>query len=886
MFTERRYGLQRLLHLQERLEARVRFELIRRYAVLVLSIAVLFSYGLPAQLFAQGSVGASITGTVTDASNHPLQGAAVTLKNRISGAVLHSASDDQGHFNFSGLASGSYDLTTVVAGFSSMTQTNLQLAAGQTQTIPVQMKIGSLEQNVEVQAIAGDSIAAQHALSQSSLDSQTAKSEIGSQYIREFTPPTTDYTEIIQIAPGTFSYNPNGIGLGQGTTYFRGFPDGDYDITWDGIPFEDTNTPTHHSWAFFPGLWIGSVDFDRSPGTASTIGPSTFGGSINLLSPEIPAEQSVLPSVSYGSFNTLLIDGQYNTGLLGSAKKLGLALDVHRLTSDGFETLNDQTRNAGDIKVGYKVSDRTSITGYSGVIHLSTNTPNNNPLRAQIENYGWNYLLQNTDPTSGFYQKYNYYNVPTDFEYVAVRSALNHGWYVDVKPYTYSYYNAQYYANDNSKDTTGLATGPDSSTGFITDDNCSTPVKKKTYSALPCAVDKLNSYRKYGETSTVSQASKYGIFRTGLWYEWAKTNRYQYPSNPLNHTDQTLPNFHERFWTNSYNPYIEYEWHATKKLTVTGGEKYAYYNMALTQYADDGKIVGQLGGATSVSSSGGFGSSLPSASANYHLTSNWSVYGQFGKGAEIPPSSTFDIAGGGAEVSQLPKPTETTTYQGGSILKLKRFTLDADVFRVKFQNNYVALAVANPNDPTYDLSEYYLGPDSVTKGFEAETNVALGWGFNVYANGTVGKAAYTGSGVPSDLYVADTPSYTQSLALTYQAHGFDLGAIEKRVGDHYNDNGSFHNQVYDAAFNNVNLFLNYTLRNHSIFNESKIRFSINNLFDDHSILDVSSSNSATAINGSTYLATTAPSPLDQLSLTSGRSFMFSFRMGIFPNRQK
>lgn len=829
---------------------------------------------------------ASASGSVTDTSSHAVQGATVTLKDHVSGKAQHSTTDDQGHFAFTGLTPGSYDLTASAPGFTTFTQMNLQLAAGQEKTLPIQLPVGSLEQNVEVQAIAGDSLAAQHALSQSSLDSETAKSEIGTQYIREFTPPTSDYSEIIQIAPGTFSYNPNGVGLGQGTVYFRGFPDGDYDITWDGIPFEDTNTPTHHSWAFFPGLWIGGVDFDRSPGTASTIGPSTFGGSINLLSPQVPGEQSIFPSVAYGSFNTLLADAQYTSPLLGPAKNVAFSLDLHRMTSDGFETLNNQARNAADIKVEWKPTDRTTVTGYSGVIRLSTNTPNNNPLRAQIANYGWNYLLQNNDPTSAFYQAYNYYHVPTDFEYVGVKSALGHGWFLDVKPYTYSYYNAQYYANDNPADATGLATGADSSTGFITDKTCATPVKKKTYSALPCAVDKLNSYRKYGETSTVSQSSKYGVFRTGIWYEWATTNRYQYPSDPLTHTDQALPNFHERFWTNSYNPFVEYEWHATKKLTITGGEKYAYYNMTLTQYADDGKIVGNLGGAASVSSSGGFGSSLPSASANYHLTNNWSVYGQFGKGAEIPPSATFDVAGGGAEVNQLPKPTETTTYQGGTILKLKRFTLDADLFRVKFQNNYIAAAVANPNDPTYDLNEYYLGPDSVTRGFEAETNVSLGLGFNVYANGTINKATYTGSGVPSNLYVADTPTYTQALGLTYQAHGFDLGILEKRVGDHYNDNGTYHNQVYDAPYNNVNLFFNYTLRRHSIFDGSKIQFGINNLFNSEDVLDIASSNSAVAATGSTYLATTAPSPLDQLSLTAGRSFMVTFRMGIFPDRHK
>ncbi len=48
---------------------------------------------------------------------------------------------------------------------------------------------------------------------------------------------------MIQQAPGAFSLNPNGIGLGQGKTYFRGFSDGQYTMTFDGIPFEDTNTP-------------------------------------------------------------------------------------------------------------------------------------------------------------------------------------------------------------------------------------------------------------------------------------------------------------------------------------------------------------------------------------------------------------------------------------------------------------------------------------------------------------------------------------------------------------------------------------------------------------------------------------------------------------------
>jgi iron complex outermembrane receptor protein len=282
----------------------------------------------------------------------------------------------------------------------------------------------------------------------------------------------------------------------------------------------------------------------------------------------------------------------------------------------------------------------------------------------------------------------------------------------------------------------------------------------------------------------------------------------------------------------------------------------------------------------------GFGSVLPSVSANYRLLSNWSVYGDFGKGDEIPPSSLFDVAGGGSEVGAIGSPMMTTAYQGGTVAKFNRFTVDADVFRIKFQNNYIPIAVANPNNPLYDLNDYYLGPDSYTLGFEAEANAALGYGLHLYANGTVDKANYTGTGVPSGLNVADTPSYTQDIALTYQKHGYDLGVIEKRVGSYYDDNGSYHNQAYVAPYNNVNLFLNYTLRKNIMFDQSKVSFSVNNLFNSENFTDVFPYNSPAPAGNSAYFASTPISPLDQINLTAGRSFTVSFRLGIFPGRRE
>ena len=273
-----------------------------------------------------------------------------------------------------------------------------------------------------------------------------------------------DYGEAVAMAPGTFTTNGNGVGLGQSKTYFRGFPDGDYDIDFDGIPFYDTNSPTHHSWAFFPSQFLGGIDFDRSPGTASTIGPTPFGGSIHLLSKDLSPVQNIRGGFSYGSFNTYLYDGQYDSGNILPNHKLNLQVDIHHLQSDGYQTYNYQTRNGGDIKVQYKLSDKTILTGFSGVIWLDANTPNFNATRCQMYGAASGYtctgtlapfagsginffLTNNSDPVNYLNNQYNYYHVPTDFEYVGLHTELGHNITLDVKPYTYNYDNSEKYSN-------------------------------------------------------------------------------------------------------------------------------------------------------------------------------------------------------------------------------------------------------------------------------------------------------------------------------------------------------------------------------------------------------------------------------------------------------
>jgi iron complex outermembrane receptor protein len=895
-------------------------------AALALPVTVTIA---PAALYAQSS--ASLTGTVTDPRGATLPGAAVSARNESNGATARTTSDAQGKYTFTNLPAGTYAIQVDATGFGTAQHPGVQLSAGGSVDVPVTLTLGNVSEQITVEAGEANSIAGALAPMDALLAETSARTEITQTMISNFMSPVADYGEAVEMAPGTFTTNSNGVGLGQSKTYFRGFPDGDYDIKFDGIPWSDTNSVSHHSWAFFPSQFLGGIDFDRSPGTASTIGYAPFGGSINLLSKPFSPVQNIRGGVSYGSFNTQLYDGEYDSGTFGPAGKLSLNLDVHHMQSDGYQTWNHQTRNGGDIQVQYKLSDKTTITGYSGVIWLDANTPNFNATRCQMYGAGTGYtctgsnapfagsginfyLTNNTDPLLYLDNQYNYYHVPTDFEYVGVHSEWGKGWTFDFKPYTYNYDNSEKYSNavpitDNAA-LVGTTYAP---LGVTIANTCNTLVKNK----LTCGVDKYNSYRTYGETSQLSQVSKFGIFRAGMWYAWSNTNRHQYPSDPLtNWTDAPLPNFKETFVTDSYQPFAEYEVHATSKLSITPGVKFAYYTLGTKQFADNGGKIGGLGTnnpASFIANGGGFFATLPSVAGNYRIQNNWSIYGQYATGSIAPASGTFDFtqSANGTPVSTLPKQQKTTTYQTGTVLKLKDVTFDVSYFHIHFDSGYSSFTPLDTGEPVY-----YPTPPSLTQGVEAESNIALSHGLSLYLNASYDDAKYIGNAVvycnpsatgcnsttatltiptPAGLWVASTPSDVLTEGLTYQHSGWDAGIFNKTVGTQRLDNGAFHNESTISPFTLTNLFLNYTIRGNSHFNNTKLRLSLNNLFDEHNITGDSVASKITAntitANGTTYadpfnsnLTRTPLNGGDSVSILPGRSIMFSVIFGFSPNR--
>jgi len=412
-------------------------------------------------------------------------------------------------------------------------------------------------------------------------------------------------------------------------------------------------------------------------------------------------------------------------------------------------------------------------------------------------------------------------------------------------------------------------------------------------------VNKLNQYNRGGEITTLSAASRFGVFRTGAWYEYTTTHRYQQASNPSTWIDSPLLKdlkFHESFKTNSVQPYIEYQLVAIPRWTITAGVKSALYTMSLTQYAD-GKTVGNLGcTATTIVGCAGFSTKhdsyynniLPSVEANYRIKNNWSAYAQYGRGSEIPPSSVFDVTG--ALVAVTPKPTVASTYQGGTVVKFNHLSFDADVYHIHFDNAYSSYKVTDSTRSDYGDSYYYSTPPSNTFGFEAEGNVYVKRGLSFNFNATAGQAKYeasAGQTLANGTVLAPTPeqwvaaaaNYTVGAGVTYQDKNWDLGFFNKDIGPRWVDNGSVHQTTQLNSFWMNNLFLNYTFRRSSIFDGSKVKLSINNLFDYHDVVGLAPGVGATA--AVPYV--TAGS--DQLELLPGRSVMVTFQFGFAPKQR-
>ena len=115
--------------------------------VLVLAVAlwVLLPPGANAQI-----AGATLTGTIVDASGAVVPNVRISIKNEATGEVRSVKVDSAGVYSAPNLLPGKYDVTATATGFATTVQKNVTLTVGAQQLLNLKMQVGQVNEKVVV----------------------------------------------------------------------------------------------------------------------------------------------------------------------------------------------------------------------------------------------------------------------------------------------------------------------------------------------------------------------------------------------------------------------------------------------------------------------------------------------------------------------------------------------------------------------------------------------------------------------------------------------------------------------------------------------------------------------------------------------------------------
>jgi len=639
--------------------------------------------------------------------------------------------------------------------------------------------------------------AASVAPAQASLTATEPQSIISRAFIEASTPPTGNFNTILNIAPSVASMpSTNGPGLSDQKMTLRGFQDGEYNVTFDGIPFGDTNGPTHHSTAYFPAAVIGGMVIERGPGNASNIGYATYGGSVNIFSKVASATRKTSVYGSIGNWGTNLEGASYDTGRMAGSDAT-LQLNLQHMASDGYLT---QARIKDDnftAKYQRPIGDGTLLTAFASVGHVRTNTADNSsgPTAAQVAALGQNYFM-NDDPHSQGYRAFNYQNKKTDMEYVRMQTAWSPTVETDNNTYTYAYDNMTTAGEDPSQ-FNGTA---DATLSF-------TNVAKKTVTLPNGDVPgyfKLNKYRVWGDVFKLTAKTDNGLLRAGAWFEASDTRRHNLEADLTTGTlltgakagypdgVQASHNFVTQYssW-HQIQPFVEYEWAPLPDVKVTPGFKLMSYNIGLHSALNQKSLTPQA-------YSYHYGAELPYLTLNKRFGDENSVYAQYAQGMMVP------FAGMGLQTSTQPVPQTTKNYQFGAVHKSDRLTVDGDVY-------YITMDNMQANAGTKTNPEYVNVGGALYRGFEGEATYALVSGFALYANFSRTSATYdSGNAATTPAQptgeIPNAPRITTGAGVLYNAYGWNASLLYKHIGEQLDS----HLGGQLTPINNVDLNVAYT----------------------------------------------------------------------------
>src|ERR1700737_1997654 len=164
----------------------------RKFAkFLTAMIVMVFSLAAAISMYSQVT-GATLSGTVTDASGGGVPGAEIAVKNIATGITKNVTSDSAGYYTVPNLPAGVYEVRVSAPGFTIIVQSSLTLAVGAQQLLNFPMKVGTVTDAVQVTAAAP----------QIDLTSSTLTGQVESQTVLDLPLNGRDWTSLATLHPG------------------------------------------------------------------------------------------------------------------------------------------------------------------------------------------------------------------------------------------------------------------------------------------------------------------------------------------------------------------------------------------------------------------------------------------------------------------------------------------------------------------------------------------------------------------------------------------------------------------------------------------------------------------------------------------------------------
>jgi len=699
--------------------------------------------------------------------------------------------------------------------------------------------------------VTAQSIKLQAAPSQGSLIATQPQSIVGAEFIQNNDAPAANYTDIMKLTPSVWTVDPNGPGLMENLgTSIRGFQDGQFNVTLDGIPWFDPNDFTHHSTSYFMSQDLSNVIVDRGPGNASTFGDATFGGTVYMQSSDPKKEMGASALLSFGSFNTQLASVRFDTGEVENWGGMRAFVSVKTLSSDGYLTNANIERSNAFLKIIQPITDSTDVTFASNLNKLKQNPPVG-ATPDQIAAFGVNYAY-NQNPASQGYYGYNLDKITTDFEYIGIVSKIA-GWNIDNKLYTDAYFHDGYNGLDvGGVLPNGVTDAGDNPNGTIYGAN-DVPGQVLT-----------NNYRSVGDILRVSRKLGPGDVQFGGWFDHQSNLRelreVDFTDNQAFNPDLTVPagglaeaSYIDRLQHNQLftrQAFLQYVWQVIPNFDVTGGVKYVNFERVIVSPVNQGTEL-------PLDYSQTWTRDLPSFDMHYKFADNWSAYAQYSKGFLAPNLNILYVP---TPSGNSVNPQATTNVQVGTTWIGHSLTVSADIYTINFSNEIASHTIDNQK-------QFYNLGGVKYKGLEAEATYIVGAGFSIYANASYNSARLTSD----DTWVPETPDKKVVLGLLYNQGPLQGSLIENYIGRRYGDS----EDAYPlGGYGTADAAVNYTFGPlGKTVKDLKIGFTMQNLTDRKSIYFLNG-----YTNGSTPAGYVNGNPL--FFSLPGRSFQINLSAAI------